>query len=75
VEAFITTDQFIAKAEARQKSSLFEPKYGAERALEENTFDSSKCNHAFSKTGIGGVAPFKSPVGIALYTWYRFDCM
>jgi hypothetical protein len=32
VEAFITTDQFIAKAEARHKSSLFEPKYGAERA-------------------------------------------
>ena len=75
VEAFIMTDQFIAKAEARQKSSLFEPKYGAKRAREENTFDSGKCNHAFGKTDIGGVAPFESPVGFALYTWYCFDCM
>ena len=75
MEAFITTDQFIAKAEARHESSLFEPKYGAERAREENTFDGGKCDHAFSKTDVGGIAPIESPAGFALYTWYCFDCM
>ena len=58
VEAFVTTDQFIAKAEARQESLLFKSEYGAKRAREENTFNSGKCNHAFGKAGIGGVAPF-----------------
>jgi len=67
VEAFILTDQFIAKAETRHESSLFKPEYGAKRAREENTFDSGECNHAFIKAGIGGVAPFESPVGFVLY--------
>ncbi len=75
MQSLITTDQFIAKAEARHESSLFKPEYGAKRAREKNTFDSGKCNHAFRKTGIGGVAPFESPVGFALYAWYCFDCM
>jgi hypothetical protein len=76
VEAFVLTDQFIAKAEARHESSLFKPEYGAKRAREENTFafDSGECNHSFGKAGIGGVAPFESPVGFALYAWYCFDC-
>jgi len=34
VEAFVTTDQFIAKAEARHESLLFKPEYGAKRARE-----------------------------------------
>ncbi len=49
--------------------------YGAKRAQEENTFDSGECNHAFGKAGIGGVAPFESPVGFTLYAWYCFDCV
>ena len=36
VESFITADQFVAEAEARHESALFEPEYGAERAQEEN---------------------------------------
>ena len=32
VESFVTADQFIAEAEARHESALFEPEYGAERA-------------------------------------------
>ncbi len=75
MESFITADQFIAEAEARHESVLFEPEYGAERAREENAFDSGKCNYTFGKTGIGGVAPFESPVGFALDAWYCFDGM
>jgi len=75
VESFITADQFVAEAEARHESALFEPEYGAERAREENAFDSGKCNHTFGETGIGGVAPFESPVGFALDAWYCFDGM
>jgi hypothetical protein len=75
VESFVTADQFVAEAEARHESALFEPEYGAERAREENAFDSGKCNHTFSKTGIGGVAPFESPVGFALDKSYCFDGM
>ncbi len=61
------TDEFVAKAEARhEESALFEPEYGAERAQEENAFDSCKCNHSFGETVVGGVAPFESPVGFAL---------
>ncbi len=56
MESFITADQFIAEAEARHESALFEPEYGAERAREKNALDSGKCNHTFGKTGIGGVA-------------------
>jgi len=69
------TDELIAEAKARRESTLFEPEYGAERAREENAFDSGKCDHAFSETGIGGVAPFESPVGFALDTWYCPDGM
>ncbi len=29
----------------------------------------------FGKTGVGGVAPFESPVGFALNTWYCLDGM
>jgi hypothetical protein len=35
VESFVTADQFIAEAEARNESVLFEPEYGAERVREE----------------------------------------
>jgi hypothetical protein len=64
VESFITADQLVVEAEARHESTLFEPEYGTERAQEENAFNSGKCNHTFGKTGIGGVAPFESPVGL-----------
>ena len=66
VESFIMADQFVAEAEARLESALFEPEYGSERAREEDAFDSSKCNHTVGETGIGGVVPFESPVGFAL---------
>ena len=66
VEPFIATDEFVAKTEARHESALFEPEYGAEGAREENAFDSSKCNHSFGETVVGGVAPFESPDGFAL---------
>ena len=75
VESFVTADQFVAEAEARHGSALFEPEYGAERAREENAFDSCKCTHTFGETGVGGVAPFESPVGFALDAWYCFDGM
>ena len=75
VEPFDATDEFVAKTEARHESVLFEPEYGAERAQVENAFDSGKCNHTFGKTGVGGVAPFESPVGFALDAWYCFDGM
>ena len=73
VESFITADQLVAEAEARHEPMLFEPEYGTERAREEGAFDSGNCNHTFGKTGIGGVAPFESPVGFALDAWYCFD--
>jgi hypothetical protein len=75
VQPFITTDEFIDKTEARHESVLLEPKYGAERAQEENAFNRGKCNHLFGKTGIGGVAPLESPVDFALNAWYCFNGM
>ncbi len=62
------TDELIAEAKARRESTLFEPEYGAERAREENAFDSDKCKHAFRETGVDGVASLESPVGFALGT-------
>jgi hypothetical protein len=73
VESFVTADQFVATAEARHESMLFEPEYGAERAQEENAFDSGKCNHRFGETSVGGVAPFETLVGFALEAWYCFS--
>jgi hypothetical protein len=32
VESFIMADQFVAEAEARHETALFEPEYGTERA-------------------------------------------
>ena len=75
VESFVTADQFVAEAEARHESALFESEYGTERAQEENAFNGGKCNHKFGETGIDGVAPFESPVGFALDAWYCFDGM
>jgi hypothetical protein len=66
MESFITADQFVAEAEARLESALFEPEYGSERAREEDAFDGGKCNHTDGETGIGGVVPFESLVGFAL---------
>ncbi len=60
-EPFVVADKFVAETKARHESALFEPEYGAERAQEEDAFDSSKCNHLFGKAGTGGVAPFKGP--------------
>ena len=75
VEPIIVADEFVAGAEARHKSALCEPEYGAERDREENAFDSSKFNHTFGETGIGGEAPYESPVGFALGAWYYFNGM
>ena len=73
MEAFVATDQFVAKAEARHESTFLEPKDGTERAQEENSFDCGKGDDPFSKAGVGGGAPFKSPTCFALNAWYCFD--
>ncbi len=70
---FIVADKFIAVAEARHKAVLHEPKNSAERAQEEDAFNCGKCNHPFSKAGVGRVAPFKGPVGFALDAWYYLN--
>ncbi len=75
VEPCVAVDKFAAETKARHESVLFELEYGAERALEEDAFDGSKCNHLFGKAGAGGVAPFEGPIGFALDTWYCFDGM
>ncbi len=54
-------------------AALLKPKNSAERAQEEDAFNCSKCNHPFSEASIGGVAPFKGPVGFALKAWYCLD--
>ena len=74
MEAFVATDQFVAKAEARHESKFLETKDGAERALEENSFDFGKGDDLFGKAGVGGGTPFESPTCFAFYTWYCFDC-
>ena len=66
VKPFVVTDEFITRTEARHESMLIEPEYGTERVREENAFDNSECNHSFGETGIGGVAPFASPVCFVL---------
>jgi hypothetical protein len=73
MEPFVATDEFIAKSEARQESALLEPECGAERAREQNVFNSGEYNHSFGKTIVGGVAPFESLVGFALNAWHCFD--
>ena len=55
MEAFVTANQFVAKAKARHESAFLEPENGAERAQEENTFDHSKIDDPFVKDGVGGV--------------------
>ncbi len=75
VEYFVVTGEFVAEAEARHESSFLEPEYGTERAQEEDAFNSSECNYLFGKTGVGGVAPFESPVGFALNAPHCFDGM
>ena len=74
MEAFVTANQFFSKAEARHESAFLEPENGTERAREENTFDHSKSNDPFGKAGLGGGAPFESPVGFVFYAWYCFNC-
>ena len=32
VESFVAADEFVAEAEARHKSTFFEPEYGTERS-------------------------------------------
>jgi hypothetical protein len=66
-------DAIVAKTEVRHESVLLEPKFGAERAQEENAFNSGKHNHSFREIGIGGIAPFESPVGFALNAWHCFE--
>ena len=66
MEPFITADEFVAEAEARYESALFEPEYGTERSREENALNSRKCNDPFDKAGAGGITPCKSPSGLTL---------
>ena len=75
MEAFVAANQFVAEAEARHESAFLEPENGTERAQEENAFDCSKSDDPFGKVGIGGGAPFESPVGFAFYAWHCFDCV
>jgi hypothetical protein len=70
MKSFVAADKIIAEAEARHEAALLKPKYSTEGAWEEDAFNCSKCNHTFSKAGIGRVAPFKGPVGFALDAWY-----
>ena len=74
VEPFIMANEFVAEAEARHESALFEPEFGTERSQEENAFfNSGKCNDPFGKAGIGRITPFKSPIGLAVSAWNCFD--
>ena len=73
MEAFVATDQFVAKAKARHESTFLEPEDGTERAQEENTFNSGKGNDLFGEAGVGGGAPFESPTCFAFHAWYCFD--
>jgi hypothetical protein len=75
VESFAANDEFIAEVEAMHESLFLEPEYDTERAQEEDAFDSSKCNYLSGKTGIGGVAPFESPVDFSLNAQQCFDGM
>jgi hypothetical protein len=52
VESFVTTDRFVAEAEARHESAFFEPEYGAARAGEENAFDGGKCSAKLALVGL-----------------------
>ena len=45
LESFVAADQFVAEAEARHESVLFEPEYGAGRAREENMDSISMCSN------------------------------
>ena len=43
------------------------------RAREEDAFDSSECDHAFSKAGSGGITPFEGPLRFPLDAWHGLD--
>ena len=72
MEPFVAADEFVSEAEARHKSTFFEPEYGTERSQEEYAFDHSKSNDQFGKTGVGGITPCKGPSSFAVEAW---DCL
>ncbi len=73
MEAFVATDQFVAKAEARHESTFLEPEDGTEGAQEESTFDCGKGDDPFGKSGVGRGTPFECPTCFVFYAWYCFD--
>jgi hypothetical protein len=45
------------------------------KSQEENAFNGSKCDHAFSKAGSSRVAPSEHPLHFPLDAWYSLDCL
>ncbi len=66
---------FVAETVAGHEPALLEPKCGKERAHKKDAFNfnSGKCNPLLRKTGVGGIAPFESPVSFVLDTWHSFN--
>ena len=75
VKAFITRDEFVGKGESGEEAAFLEPKDSTEGAREEDSFDSSKRNEAFSKGPSFRVGPVAHPVNLALDAGKVVDCV
>jgi hypothetical protein len=73
VESFISTDEFIGKAEARHEAGLLDPIDGTEGGGEEDAFDNGKRDDTFSESGTFRIAPAPRSVCLLMNCWQGVD--
>jgi len=73
VQALITTDQFVAKAQARHQSSLFQPEYGGKAPAEKDAFHSGKRDDPDAEIGVLVVDPIEGPFCFPLNARHRLN--
>ncbi len=52
---FVAADEFVSEAEARHKSTFFEPKYGAERPQQKMPLTAAKAMICLAKLALAGL--------------------
>ena len=73
VETFVSGDELVAKRQTWHKTSLLEPEDGSETSGEENPFNGSVGDDAFSIGCLVGGDPVQGPFGLLLHSGDGLD--
>jgi len=74
VHSFVSADQLIREGQSWHQSSFLKPENRAERAREEDAFNSSKSYQSLC-IRVLGVDPLECPISFLANNWDVLDCL